>query len=93
MNMLQQLMSRNSELDIRVQYALLTVLAILCSEFSPVIQNTHHHLILQLIVSQMNSANKKIELRAISSLINFIRDLCDNSECTVKFEQYNQLVL
>ena len=58
-----------------VEYSLMTAIALLCTEFTPQLQNKYHTNILPYLLKKMQSPYRKIQLRAISTLINFSRDL------------------
>ena len=66
----------------KVCWASLTCLALLCDEYTPRLQKDYHQQIMTLILPLMTSENThiKIKTRAISTMINFSRELLNHEE-------------
>jgi hypothetical protein len=63
--------------NFRIGYSLLKTLALLCLEYTPIIQISFHPEILGFIIKQINAgASGKIKGRAVSAVLNF----CSGSE-------------
>ncbi|KAL4509172.1 hypothetical protein ABPG72_018103 [Tetrahymena utriculariae] len=72
--------SQESNNHIRVQYSILTAYSLLCTEFTPDIQQNHGDLILNFILKNLESTNSKLKHRSISSIINFCKELIEQDE-------------
>ena len=70
----------NPQLSVKLKYGLLTLLAMLCTEFTPLVQNRYHQLIMGFIVNNMGCKEIKIQHRSVQCLINFARELVDLEE-------------
>ena len=69
-------------------WSILTCLAILCSEYTPIIQQKYHSQIMNFILTHMKNSSLKIRYRAVSSVINFSQNLSDTDEDAGILKQY-----
>lgn len=79
----------------RLQWATATTLGLLCSEFEPTIEVTHHSRILPAIVTLMTAPNMKVQTRGTSALVNYTRGLLaeDETDPAESLTQYAPTVL
>ncbi|KAL4480079.1 hypothetical protein ABPG74_020595 [Tetrahymena malaccensis] len=72
--------SQESNPHPRIQYSILTAYSLLCTEFTPDIQQNHGEIILNFILKNLESTNSKLKHRSISAIINFCKELIEQDE-------------
>ena len=67
--------------NVRLQWAYLTTVALLCSEFEPDIQSSFSSVIMPSLLNIMTtSSNVKVTIQAVSALVNFTRGVLADEE-------------
>ena len=66
--------------NIRVRYAAISSIALLCTELSPEIQKQHHKEIIESLWKTMDHENIKLRTRAVGCLVNFCKGIMDDNE-------------
>ena len=79
---------------VKVTYAALTCAALLCDEFTPRLQTNYHEAVMKSILTIMESSpHLKIKARAVSSTINFCRDLLTHETEKKVLENYSDKLM